>query len=226
MQLSLTHRLVGDADIVTCVGHITAGAEAAALQKTLDELTVFGRHIVLHLGGVDYIDSSGLGLLVRNLMHTRRSAGSLTVCAISPKIEEVLRITRLKGVFPRYDTEEAAIAEVHRTDEGTGETDMTILCVDASPDVGTYLHELLKAAGYYVLTAQNLPDALILMTAARPKIVVISADLALSSRMTRAGEEFHRLASAGKIVELPPGFSGQEAGDAGQKVLRAVSAAV
>ena len=201
------------------MGHITAGAEAAALQKMLDELTVFGRHIVLHLGAVDYIDSSGLGLLVRNLMHTRRSAGSLTVCAISPKIDEVLRITRLKGVFPRFDTEQAAIAEVHRTDEVAGETDMTILCVDASADVGTYLRELLKAAGYYVLTAQNVPDALILMTAARPKILVLGAELA-------AAKEFQTLAAARKVVELPKGFSGLDAGGAGQDLLRAVEAAV
>jgi anti-anti-sigma factor len=224
VQLSLDHRLVGDADVVTCVGRITAGAEATALQNTLDSLSVFGRHIVLHLGGVGYIDSVGLGLLVRNLMHTRHAAGSLKVCAVSPKIDELLRITRLKGVFPRYESEEAAIADVHRTDEAVGDTDMTILCVDESAEVGTYLRELLKAAGYYVLTAQNLADALILLVATRPKIVVISAGLAKTTS-TRPAAEFHRLASARTVVELPEGFSGLETGAAGQDVLRAVAAA-
>jgi len=223
-QLSIEHRLVGDADVVTCVGQITAGAEAAALQKTLDELSVFGRHIVLHLGGVEYIDSSGLGLLVRNLLHTRRSAGSLKVCAISPKIEEVLRITKLRGVFPRYESEDAAIADLHRPDDVAGESDMTILCVDPSVDAGTYLRELLKSAGYYVLTAQNFADAVLLMTAARPRIVVIGAELA-ASKTARTTEEFHRLASSCKVVELPKGFSALEAGGAGQEVLRAVTAA-
>ena len=223
MQLTLEHRLVGDADIVTCVGRIVAGPESAALQKTLDSLSVFGRHIVLHLGGVTHLDSGGLGLLVRNLMHTRRAAGSLTVCAVSPKIDEVLRITRLKPVFPRYDTEESAIADVHRTDEGMTESDMTILCVDGSPDVGTYLRELLKAAGYYVLTAQNLPDALILLTATRPKVVVIGAELA-AQRDTRTADEFHRLAAARTVIALPKGFSTLDAASAGEDVLRAVAA--
>jgi anti-sigma B factor antagonist len=223
VQLTFENRRVGDADILTCTGRIIAGEEAAALQKQLDTLAVFGRHVVLHLGGVDYIDSGGLGLLVRNLMHARRSAGSLTVCAVSPKIDEVLRITRLKPVFPRYESEEAAIADVHRTDEGVGESDMTILCVDGSPDVGTYLRELLKAAGYYVLTAQNLPDALILLVATRPKVVVISADLA-AQRSTRTADEFHRLASSRTVIELPKGFSALDAASAGEDVLRAVAA--
>ena len=224
MQLTMDHRRVGDADVVTCTGRIIAGAEAAALQKQLDELSVFGRHIVLHLGGVDYIDSGGLGLLVRNLMHARRTAGSLTVCAVSPKIDEVLRVTRLKGVFPRYDTEEAAISEVHRSDEGADAAAMTVLCVDGSRDIGTYLRELLKASGYYVLTAQNLPDALILLVATKPKIVVISAELA-ALHTTRSAEEFHRLAAQRTVVQLPKGFSALEATDAATEVLKAIGAA-
>ena len=226
MQLTCEHRRVGDADVVTCVGRISAGPEATALQDKLDTLSERSRHVVLHLGGVDFIDSCGLGLLVRYLLRAQRTSGTLTVCAVSPKIDEVLRITRLKNVFPRYDTEADAIGDVHRSDapNAAAVAGTTVLCVDASADVAAYLRELLKAAGYRVLTAHNLPDALILLVATQPKVVVIGAEL-YAARNTRTAEEFHRLASSRAVVELPKGFSAHEAVDAAGEVLRAVSAA-
>ena len=88
-------------------------------------------------------------------------------------------------------------------------------------DVLTYLREVLKEAGYRTLTAANMPDALILLKATRPRIVVIGAELRAASG-TLAAQEFNSIAGAGAIVELPPGFSGQDAGDAAQQVLQAV----
>ena len=227
MLLSLHYRRVGDAIVVTCRGRIIAGEESAALQHALDALSPRSRHLVLHLGGVDYLDSCGLGMLVRCLSRAQRSSGTLTVCAVSPKVDEVLRVTRLKAVFPPYETEAAAITEVHRADTGQDAVTAgtTVLCVEASTDVGTYLRELLKAAGYRVISAHNLPDALVLLTATQPKVVVVSAELR-AFRSTRSAVEFHRLAEAGAVVELPRGFSGHEAGKAADEVLRAVRAAV
>ena len=92
--------------------------------------------------------------------------------------------------------------------------------MDESPDVLTYLRELLKEAGYRTLTAANLPDALILLKATRPKIVVIGAELRTAG--TQASEEFKNVASAGTVVELPAGFSRQDAGEAAQQVLQAL----
>src|SRR5205807_4644271 len=157
------------------------------------ELIPRTRHVVLHLGGVDYIDSGGLGLLVRYLIRAQRSSGSLSVCAVSPKIDEVLRITKLKTVFAPYETEGAAITEAHRGDDASL-AGSTVLCVDQSTDVGAYLRELLKAAGYRVLTAHNLPDALILLIATRPAVVVVSEELH-AIRSTHTAEEFHRIAA-------------------------------
>jgi len=92
--------------------------------------------------------------------------------------------------------------------------------VDESPDVLTYLRELLKEAGYRTLTAANLPDALILLKATRPKMVVIGAELLTAD--TQASEEFKNVASAGTVVELPAGFSRQDAGEAAEQVLQAL----
>jgi len=226
MQLSLDHRLVGDATVVTCRGRLTMGDESAALQQSLDALIPRTRHVVLHLGAVEFIDSAGLGLLVRYLMRAQRSAATLSVCAVSAKIDEVLRITKLKTVFPPYETETVAITELHRRDTTHDDAvKTTVLCVDSSSDVTAYIRELLKAAGYRALTALNLPDALVLLVATRPAVVVVSAELN-GVRGTRAAEEFQRLAATRSLVLLPTGFSAHDAGDAAAEVLSAVRAAV
>jgi len=100
-----------------------------------------------------------------------------------------------------------------------------VLCVDASADVSTYLRELLRASGYRVLSAHNLPDALILLVATQPEVVVVSAELH-AARGTRSADEFHRLAAMRAVVTLPTGFSSHDAGEASGEVLRAIRAQV
>jgi anti-anti-sigma factor len=208
--------------VVTCSGRIVAGEESKSLQAYLDRLLPKAPHVLLHLGGVEFIDSGGLGLIARYLMRAEEGQGSVKVCAVSSKINDVLRITRLKSVFQPYETEADSIADIHRSAhrEDTSLENPDVLCVDESPDVLTYLRELLKGAGYRTLTAANVPDALILLKAMHPKIVVIGAELRAAD--TGIAEEFNRIASAAKVVELPSGFSSQDAGVAAQQLLQAL----
>ena len=224
MSLTLQSRDVGDVTVVTCSGRIGAGEESRSLQADLDRLLRQSPHVLLHLGGVEFIDSGGLGLIARYLTRTQEGHGTLKVCAVSAKINDVLRITRLKSVFQPYETEADSIADLHsgsrRPDASLENPD--VLCVDESPDVLTYLRELLREAGYRTLTAANVPDALILLKVTHPKIVVIGAEL----RAAEAGAagDFNRLANSRAVVELPPGFSRQDAGEAAEQVLQAVRA--
>jgi anti-sigma B factor antagonist len=220
VPLSMLSRRVGDVTVVTCTGRIVAGDESAALQSYLDNVMTDSPHILLHLAGVDFIDSAGLGLLARNFMRVQNTSGTLKICAVSPKIDDVLRITKLKAVFQPYESEADPIAEVHaREDNAVANPD--VLCVDASADVLAYLRELLRGAGYRPITAANLPDGLILLRVTRPKAVIIGAELR-AVRGTRASDEFNRLADAGGVVVLPSGFSGRDAADAAIQVLDAV----
>lgn len=224
MPLSLVSRRVGEVTVVTCSGRIVAGDESTALQTCLDDLLPVSPHILLHLAGVDFIDSAGLGLLARNLTRVQNASGTLKICAVSPKIDDVLRITRLKAVFQPYDSEADPIAEVHRRareDDAVANPD--VLCVAPSEDVLAYLRELLRGAGYRPITAANLPDALILLRVTKPKVVVIDPELR-AVRSTRAGDEFNRTADSGAVIVLPPDFSGHDAGDAALQVLGAVRA--
>src|SRR5262245_54249690 len=111
MPLALRSRRIGDVTVVTCDGRIVGGAESAALLEHLDRLIATDPHVVLHLGGVEFIDSAGLGLLARCLTRAQNAGGSLKVCAVSSKVAEALRITRLQSVFHPYETEADAIAD-------------------------------------------------------------------------------------------------------------------
>ena len=225
MPLSLQSRRVGEVTVIVCNGRIVAGEESAALMQHLDTLLPANPHVVLHLGGVEFIDSSGLGLLVRCLTRTRNARGSLKVCAVSPKIDEVLRVTKLERIFQPYQSEEAAIAAAHRatrTDDTTI-SNANVLCVDTSADVVAYVRELLTEAGYRVVTATNLPDAFILLAAIQPKVVVIGAEL-YDARGIRTAEGFRRQADARRVVKLQPDFSRHDAGAAAQELLGEVRA--
>ena len=227
MSLSLQSRPVGEVTVVTCTGRLVAGEEGAAFQGYLDSLAPMHPHIVLHLAGVEFIDSGGLGVLVRYFTRARNAHGALSLCAVSPKIAEVLRITRLQAVFEPYETEAEAIAEAHRPGrrQDPSFVDPSILCVDTSPDVLAYLRELLKEAGHGTLTAGNLPDALILLKATRPTLVVMGAELRAATGIGCA-EEFQRLANARAVVELPSDFAALDAGAAAEQVIDAVRAHV
>ena len=224
MQLSLQHRQVGYVTVVTCKGRLVSGDEANALLTRIDELLPMNSRILLHLGEVEYIDSGGLGLLVRCLTRVQNASGQLSVCALSPKVSDVLRITKLDSVLKPYFTEADAIASAHSdpmaADNTTG---ALVLCADTSPDVLAYLRGLLKSAGLRVVTAENLHDGLILLKTMRPTVVVIGAGLH-AMRGTSSAEEFQRRLPPNGPVVLPPGFSSRDAGEAAYVVMREVAA--
>jgi anti-sigma B factor antagonist len=220
VPLALHSRFVGDVTVLECSGRIVEGGESASLLQHLDGLLVMNSHVLLHLGGVDFIDSSGVGLLVRVLTRTQNANGKLALCAVSPKIREILRVTKLNTIFDAYEAEVDAIAGLYRypTIQDRPFRTPNILCVEKSADVLAYVRELLRQAGYAVISTDNLPDALILLTATKPKLVVIGAELR-AMRETRAAGTFNRLADALSVIELPATFSSDDAGDAGRHLL-------
>ena len=221
MALSLNRRPVGDITVITCTGRIVLGEESDSLQRCLDETLPMSAHVLLHLGGVDFIDSGGLGMLTRYLTRAHNAGGALRLCALSSKVEDVLRITRLKAVFDIADTEADSIADVHgarERDSSIGRPD--ILCVATSIDVLAYVRVVLQQSGYRMLAASNLSDGLILLKTTRPAVVVLAPELRAAT--TATAQEFNRLANQGSVVELPPGFSSRDAADAAEHLLESI----
>lgn len=221
MQLSLQHRQVGYVTVVTCRGRLVSGTESDALLKQIDDLLPVNSRILLHLGEVDYIDSGGLGLLVRCLTRVQNAAGQLNICALSPKVSDVLRVTRLDSVLKPYYAEADAIASAHGETPDAAASGALVLCTDTSPDVLAYLRGLLKSAGHRVVTAENLHDGLILLKTMRPAVVVMGAGL-LAMRSTSSADEFHRRVPGNGLVALPEAFSSHDAGEAGAAVMREI----
>ena len=81
-----------------------------------------------------------------------------------------------------------------------------------------YVCEILRQAGFGVLSSDNLPDALMLLRAVRPKAVVISSVLR-AARATGTAESFNTLADALGVIELSADFSHRDAGEAGERLL-------
>ena len=221
MSLSLQSRRVGDITVVKCVGRIVEGIQSAQLQQHLTDLLPDHPYIILDLDQVDFIDSRGLGLLVRFLSRARTAHGGLKLCRVPARINEVLRITRLHAIFDAHESEADAIAAFYertKSADGQGRLDADILCVEKSADVLAYVSGVLRQAGYGVLSSGNLQDALTLLRASRPKVVVIGAALR-EARDTRAADAFNDFADKLTVVELPANFSSRDAGEAGQRLL-------
>jgi anti-sigma B factor antagonist len=226
--LTLQNRRIGDVIVVSCGGRLVAGDESTILQKHLAPLLPDDPFIILNLRDATYIDSGGVGLLVRMLNRARTSGGDLKLCEVPERIREVLRITRLDTVFDQYDSEARAIAGfLHRTApvSRSSAMDADVLCVEQSPDVLAYVSTILRQAGYAVITMDNLPDALVLLKGSRPRVVVIGADLRAATG-TWTADTFNALARAGAMVELPADFSRGDAAEAGSRLLDQVRAAL
>ena len=67
------------------------------------------RNIVLNLSALQYLDSSGIGELARIYVSVVKASGQMKVVGLSPKVEEILKITQLYQVFPEFPSEEAAL---------------------------------------------------------------------------------------------------------------------
>jgi len=220
MALSIQQRQVGDIVVIACGGRIAEGPETAQLDKHVAGLLPHQPFIVLNLAEVTFLDSSGLGLLVRLLTRTRRVGGGLVLCAVPPRVREILKMTRLQTTLPSFATEADAIAAFYESapSENLRDFRTDILCVDSSADVLAYLRALLREAGYRVATAANIYDAHILIGVIEPRVLVVGAAIrALAG--TETTEAFRKQADQLGAIDLEPGFAGEDAGEAGQRLL-------
>jgi len=102
-------REAGGVSLIDVAGHFTL-FEARALREAVETLVKQRRNrILLNLSELDYLDSSGIGELVRNYLTVVKSGGEMKVVGLSSRVEEILKITQLYRVFPEFPDEEAAL---------------------------------------------------------------------------------------------------------------------
>ena len=225
MNLQLKSRWVGEVLVLQCAGRIVAGPEVDALQQTIRQELEQQPNIVLQMADVQFIDSSGLGTIVRLMSAARAAGGDVKVCQLAPMMAKVLAMTNLHKVFEIYETEdEAILAALRGKRSGTApqadQSRPAVLCVDPSPDVLAYLAELLRKEGLRPITAGNLVDAQVLMKARAPKLILANAQL--SARGKTAAQVFEDCCPGVKFLDLGEAFSTDDAGAAGARLLAQV----
>lgn len=220
MALELDVRRIGDVMVVKCRGKITAGSESQVLERRLTELLDSDRHFVLHLGEVSFVDSSGLGLLVRLAGVTRARHGDIKLCSVGSVVDHTLTITNLKAILETHPEEAEAISAFYnpaRRDGAATPTGKKVLCVDKSEDVLALLREVLRHAGYSPVTTSNLNDARLLAKATQPSLLLLGPNL--------SADQAHTLRESGRTmpqVALDRGFETLDAHQASQLVLTTV----
>jgi anti-anti-sigma factor len=227
MQMRLESRPVGEVFVFQCHGRIVSGNEVFTLHSQVGDAIQKHGEVVLQLDRVEFLDSSGLGALVRLMQAARARAGDLKLCGVPPKVRKILELTNLLKQFEVYDSLEEAITAAYlgsRYSRGkTGDARPRLLCVYPSLDVCTFMREILCNAGFNALTTTSVEDAPILLKATKAKLVVISGRIQ-SLRGKPVLAALQEIVPDVAILRLDDNFATQDPADAAEKLLTDVNA--
>ena len=108
--MKIEEREVGEVIILDLTGKLTIGEGDELLKDKINSLIQQGRRkLLLNLEGVPYIDSAGLGEIVRTYTTVSRQGGKLKLVHLTKRIQDLLAITKLLTVFDTYDSEQEAV---------------------------------------------------------------------------------------------------------------------
>jgi anti-sigma B factor antagonist len=108
--MQIDERAVGDVVVLDLKGKVTLGEGDELLKDKVNSLVNQGKKkIVLNLEGVPYIDSAGLGEIVRTYTTVSRQGGSLKLLGLTKRITDLLSITKLLTVFETFESENDAV---------------------------------------------------------------------------------------------------------------------
>jgi anti-sigma B factor antagonist len=111
VALAIVSREVDGVTVLELSGRITLGEGSVQLRDAIRDLMAKGqRRILLDLGEVNYIDSSGLGELVSAYTSVKNQSAALKLLKLTKKVHDLLQLTKLYTVFDIYDDEASAIA--------------------------------------------------------------------------------------------------------------------
>jgi anti-sigma B factor antagonist len=113
--MQIEERSVGDVTILDLKGKMTLGEGDELLKDKINSLIHQGqRKLLLNLEGVPYIDSAGLGEIVRTYTTVSRQGGNLKLVNLTKRITDLLSITKLLTVFETFDSEPEAVSSFQK----------------------------------------------------------------------------------------------------------------
>jgi anti-sigma B factor antagonist len=225
MPLQLESRALGTVLVVQCSGRMVAGAEVYSLHSYVGDALVKYGEIVLDVSQVGFIDSSGLGALVRLASKARAKGGDIKLCGLQQQARKALEMTNLLSVFETYDSMAEAIMAAYLgsrySKDKSGDAQSRVLCVYDAEDVRTFLTEVLCRAGYNALPTANVQDAALLLKATKAKLVIVGWNMRTSygKPTQKMLEEIDPSAS---LLVLDERFSQDDPGEAAAKLLEKI----
>jgi anti-sigma B factor antagonist len=116
VNLKINARTADGVTVLQCNGRIVFGEESTALRDKVKETLAAGnKKIVLNLGGVSYIDSGGLGVLVSLFTSAKAAGGDIKLANLTQRVGDLLQITKLLTVFEVHEGEQKAIEAFKKT---------------------------------------------------------------------------------------------------------------
>jgi len=110
MSVKLNTRQVDDVTVIDVSGRITLGEGSSVIRDAIRDLVANGKKkILLNLGDVTYIDSSGIGELVAGYTSVANAGGTLKLLSLTKRVKDLLQITKLYTVFDVHDEEAHAV---------------------------------------------------------------------------------------------------------------------
>jgi anti-anti-sigma factor len=223
MKLVCQSQKVGDVVVIRCDGRIVAGEEVRTLLLEIERFRLETNKFVLQLAAVAYIDSGGLGAIVRLLGTLRATRGDLKLCRLSPFVMQTFAATNLRGLFHTYGEENEAIAAFSKRHAAPAPVAAAsrpkVICIDSSSDLLAYLSALLKRCDYEVYTAKFLMDAATLVKTMRPRLAICGPTTQASPA---AFEKFRHADLEMEILLLSSDFHATDAGQAGLDLVEQV----
>ena len=230
MPLTLESKVIDEVAVIVCKGRLTYGAETEALEKEVErQMKVAGanvyalKHLVLNLADTEFIDSAGLGTLVRLLATLRAGGGGLKLCQPSTKVVRVIETTNLGSLFPQYASEAEAVEAFETAEARPGgrpkSSKTRIVCVDPSKDLLAGLYALLSHAGYEVFSTRYVGDAAALARTCTPAILICGPGMITVPTASSVIDNLRRSGEGVEILQLPANFHMAEAGEAGGELL-------
>ena len=109
--MKLSSRLVDEVTVIDIEGKILLGEGDVLVKQAIDELLAQGRRkFLLNLAKVPYIDSGGLGQIIRCFTAVRKAGGTCKLLSPNAKVVDLLSVTKLVNVFDWYNDEPGALA--------------------------------------------------------------------------------------------------------------------
>jgi len=225
MQLELQTHRAGKVMVIRCAGRIVTGQETQLLQQEIEKHTIESKKFVLQMAEVKFVDSGGLGAIVRLAGMLRAYHGDLKLCELSPFVHQVIEATALHKVFHAYATEKEAVDAFlegpHQHGAASSDAGAKIFCIDTSVDLLAYLSVLLKRSGYEVTTSHRLSDAKTLVKVRQPDAVICGPAIHTDDF---AMENLRHSAPHAKFIMLAADFSTKDASHAGMDLVEQLRA--